>query len=159
MVLYPDVQRRAREEIDRVVGPDRLPDFADRPALTYVEAVLREVWRWRPTNPLGAFRFFFSVLWLLGSLDEEAAQACHTRRVRRTCIKGCIFPKVRQVVVVGGAGTDVRYASPGAMVLVNIWYVSRFVQRPHSLTNDGRFDPMVPPSQGYEPLSGKVSRP
>lgn len=124
MVLYPDVQRRAREEIDRVVGPDRLPDFVDRPALTYVEAILREVWRWRPTNPLGAFVFFS-----MQGLDEETAQACHTRRVRRTCIKGGIFPKVRLVVVVvvGGAGTDVRYyASQGAMVLVNIWYVSRF---------------------------------
>ena len=33
MQLYPDVQRRAQAELDRIVGPDRLPTFADRPDL------------------------------------------------------------------------------------------------------------------------------
>lgn len=54
MVLYPEVQRRAQEEIDGVVGPDRLPDFNDRPYLPFVEAVLRETLRWHPVVPLGA---------------------------------------------------------------------------------------------------------
>ncbi|KAI9572270.1 cytochrome P450 [Boletus coccyginus] len=53
MVLYPDAQRRAMAEIDEVVAMDRLPDFEDRSSLPYVEAVLREVWRWRPITPLG----------------------------------------------------------------------------------------------------------
>ncbi|KAH7930184.1 cytochrome P450 [Leucogyrophana mollusca] len=52
MVLHPDVQRKAQEEIDRVVGKDRLPDFTDRAFLPYVEAVFLEVLRWRPTVPL-----------------------------------------------------------------------------------------------------------
>ncbi|KAI6149296.1 cytochrome P450 [Pisolithus tinctorius] len=54
MVLHPDVQRKAQEEIDRVVGADRLPDFGDRPNLPYVEAVLLETLRWVPVAPLGA---------------------------------------------------------------------------------------------------------
>lgn len=54
MVLYPEVQRRAQEEIDGIVGPDRLPDFNDRPYLPFVEAVLRETLRWHPVVPLGA---------------------------------------------------------------------------------------------------------
>ncbi|EIW84440.1 cytochrome P450 [Coniophora puteana RWD-64-598 SS2] len=53
MVLYPDVQARAREEIEAVVGTERLPDFRDRPALPYIEAVLREILRWKPVVPLG----------------------------------------------------------------------------------------------------------
>ena len=29
MSLYPDVQKKAQKELDRVVGPNRLPDFDD----------------------------------------------------------------------------------------------------------------------------------
>jgi cytochrome P450 len=53
MVLYPDVQTRAQAEIDSVVGRDRLPTFEDRASLPYVDAVVREVLRWRPIGPLG----------------------------------------------------------------------------------------------------------
>lgn len=52
MVLHPEVQIKAQEEIDRVVGDSRLPDFSDREKLPYVEAVFRETFRWRPTVPL-----------------------------------------------------------------------------------------------------------
>ncbi|KAI6016203.1 cytochrome P450 [Pisolithus marmoratus] len=45
--------RKAQEEINRVVGIDRLPDFGDRPNLPYVEAVLLETIRWVPVGPLG----------------------------------------------------------------------------------------------------------
>ncbi|KAF8442321.1 cytochrome P450 [Boletus edulis BED1] len=51
MVLHPEIQAKAREEIDRVVGTHRLPDFGDRPDLPYVEAVYRETLRWRPVVP------------------------------------------------------------------------------------------------------------
>jgi cytochrome P450 len=53
MTLYPEVQRKAREEIDRVVGQDRLPNYKDRSSLPYIEAVLKEVLRWNPVAPLG----------------------------------------------------------------------------------------------------------
>ena len=45
MVLNPDVYARAQEEIDRVVGNERLPGPGDRRALPYIECVLREVYR------------------------------------------------------------------------------------------------------------------
>jgi len=51
MVLHPEVQAKAQEEIDRVVGPERLPNFGDRPYLPYVEAVYIEAFRWRPVVP------------------------------------------------------------------------------------------------------------
>ncbi|OAX36487.1 cytochrome P450 [Rhizopogon vinicolor AM-OR11-026] len=53
MVLHPEVQAKAQADIDRVVGKDRLPDFNDRPALPYVEAILRETLRWHPVLPMG----------------------------------------------------------------------------------------------------------
>ncbi|EIW56876.1 uncharacterized protein TRAVEDRAFT_100234, partial [Trametes versicolor FP-101664 SS1] len=45
--------RRAQEEIDAVVGRDRLPDFADRDSLPYTNALLEEVYRWNPVLPMG----------------------------------------------------------------------------------------------------------
>ncbi|KAG0706386.1 cytochrome P450 [Suillus ampliporus] len=54
MVLNPEVQAKAQAEIDQVVGKDRLPDFDDRPALPYVEALMRETLRWHPALPFGA---------------------------------------------------------------------------------------------------------
>ncbi|KAI1308260.1 cytochrome protein [Xylaria venustula] len=52
MTLFPEVQLKAREEIDRVVGTDRLPSFNDRENLPYIEAVLKEAWRWHTVAPI-----------------------------------------------------------------------------------------------------------
>ncbi|KAG7095910.1 hypothetical protein E1B28_006595 [Marasmius oreades] len=52
MLQYPEVMRKAQEEIDRVVGTGRLPEYRDRESLPYVEAVLSEVWRWGVPSPL-----------------------------------------------------------------------------------------------------------
>ena len=46
MVLHPDVQRKARDELDRVVGENNLPSFADRVDLPYIEAVRKECLRY-----------------------------------------------------------------------------------------------------------------
>jgi hypothetical protein len=54
MVENPHVWRRAQAEIDSVVGIDRLPEFSDRESLPYIEAIMREVFRWVPVIPLGA---------------------------------------------------------------------------------------------------------
>ncbi|KAF9043066.1 cytochrome P450 [Panaeolus papilionaceus] len=53
LLLNPEVQIKAQEELDRVVGHDRLPDFNDRPNLPYTTAILKEVLRWNPVAPLG----------------------------------------------------------------------------------------------------------
>jgi hypothetical protein len=53
MSLFPDVQRQAQEEIDRVIGGSRLPTLADRGQLPYTSALLDEVHRWRPVVSLG----------------------------------------------------------------------------------------------------------
>lgn len=56
MAKYPHVQKRAQEEIDRVVGNERLPLLQDRQHLPYVDAIMSEVLRWKPAVPLGALR-------------------------------------------------------------------------------------------------------
>ena len=43
--LHPEVQKRCQEQIDQVIGSDRLPDINDRPQLVYVDAVLNEILR------------------------------------------------------------------------------------------------------------------
>ncbi|KZW01067.1 cytochrome P450 [Exidia glandulosa HHB12029] len=53
MVICPEYQRKAQEELDRVIGRERLPDFADQAALPYVEAIIRETYRMYPVVPLG----------------------------------------------------------------------------------------------------------
>lgn len=59
MLLHPRVQRKAQRELDALLlaPPDspapRLPTFADRPRLPYLDACLNEVYRWAPLSPVG----------------------------------------------------------------------------------------------------------
>ncbi|KAJ7250654.1 cytochrome P450 [Mycena rebaudengoi] len=52
-ILFPECQKRAQEEIDRVVGRDRLPTFKDFEHLPYLRAYVKETLRWRGVDPLG----------------------------------------------------------------------------------------------------------
>ncbi|KAF2197060.1 cytochrome P450 [Delitschia confertaspora ATCC 74209] len=55
MAMHPDVQRKAQEEIDRIIGssPTRLPTFSDREQLPYITAIVEEAQRWHPIAPMG----------------------------------------------------------------------------------------------------------
>ena len=53
MLHYPDVMRKAQAELDKIVGPDRLPTFEDHSSLRYVNALINETLRWRPIAVLG----------------------------------------------------------------------------------------------------------
>jgi len=52
MIMYPKVQIRVQEEIERVVGSERLPGLSDKDSLPYVEAVMKEVFRWQMMTPI-----------------------------------------------------------------------------------------------------------
>jgi len=54
MACFPEVQKKAQAEIDRVIGSDRLPTMADEPQLPYIRAMIKETLRWMPTTILGA---------------------------------------------------------------------------------------------------------
>lgn len=48
MVVFPEVQIKAQEEIDRVCG-DRLPTMEDESNLQYIRGCVKESMRWMPT--------------------------------------------------------------------------------------------------------------
>ena len=45
MVRQPEIFQKLQREMDRVVGLERLPDFNDRLALPYLNAVIKELYR------------------------------------------------------------------------------------------------------------------
>ncbi|KAJ5602268.1 hypothetical protein N7510_011802 [Penicillium lagena] len=53
MVLYPDIQRKAQEEIDSAFDEPTLPTMADKAKLPYINAMVKEVLRWHTVTPLG----------------------------------------------------------------------------------------------------------
>jgi len=52
MVRNPKVLKKAQDELDRVVGKGRLPDFSDKDDLPYLDAIMKEVFRWNPPLPI-----------------------------------------------------------------------------------------------------------
>jgi len=52
LLNYPSVQRKMQQEVDIVVGRDRLPTLDDRARLPYIEAFLREVMRKQTLVPM-----------------------------------------------------------------------------------------------------------
>ncbi|KAL8774150.1 MAG: hypothetical protein Q9209_001258 [Squamulea sp. 1 TL-2023] len=53
LLIFPEVVQKAHDEIDRVVGTDRLPTFEDRKNLPYIDGIVKEAWRWNPVGPMG----------------------------------------------------------------------------------------------------------
>ncbi|KAJ7110135.1 cytochrome P450 [Mycena epipterygia] len=54
MAIHPDVQTRAQQELDNVLGHgQRLPAFTDRPQLPFIDYICYELLRWNPVTPLG----------------------------------------------------------------------------------------------------------
>ncbi|KAL3490239.1 cytochrome P450 [Aspergillus germanicus] len=53
MALHSEVQKKAQEELDRVLGSNKLPTFEDRSKLPYIDAIVKESLRWHPVAPMG----------------------------------------------------------------------------------------------------------
>ena len=60
MVRNPDIQKKAQNATDDVIGKDRLPNFSDYASIPCVDAIVKEVYRWRPVTPLGMVLCFRS---------------------------------------------------------------------------------------------------
>lgn len=52
-ILQPIVMKKAQEELDSVVGPEKIPSFGDIDNLPYIRALVSELLRWRPISPIG----------------------------------------------------------------------------------------------------------
>lgn len=66
MLSSPDCVRRAHEELDRVVGPDRTPTFNDEPNLPYIRGMIKETLRMRPINKFGNNHYTIEDDWYNG---------------------------------------------------------------------------------------------
>ncbi|KIW79288.1 hypothetical protein Z517_05900 [Fonsecaea pedrosoi CBS 271.37] len=55
LCVFPEAQKKAHEELDRVVGQDRSPTWDDLDQLPYCAAVLKEAMRWRSVTAMGGF--------------------------------------------------------------------------------------------------------
>ncbi|CAI4218720.1 unnamed protein product [Parascedosporium putredinis] len=53
LAMNPQIQVRARAELDAVCGTERAPLFSDFDKLPYINAIVKEGLRWRPTSDLG----------------------------------------------------------------------------------------------------------
>jgi len=53
MVVHPEVQRKIQQQLDDTLGTQRLPTFADRASLPFIDYVVFECLRWNPVLPLG----------------------------------------------------------------------------------------------------------
>ncbi len=102
MTLYPEVQRKAQAEIDRVVGNSRLPDYSDQDALPYVDVMLKEVLRWHPVTPLGMF---------LVSVGPQ-------HQPNETALTGLSHRVTKSDVYEG------YYIPAGSIVIPNVWYAT-----------------------------------
>lgn len=55
MTLYPEVKKKAQDELDRVIGRGRPPKIDDIGSLPYNAAIIKEVLRWKPPAPMGTY--------------------------------------------------------------------------------------------------------
>lgn len=100
MTLYPAVFKRAQEEIDRVVGDDRLPSFTDRNKLPYINAIVKETLRWEnvaPTGPSSAISYMYGLV--LTRIDLQVSLTLHRKKIRTRVIA---FRRVRSLFQMSG---------------------------------------------------------
>ena len=101
--LHPEVVRLAQQQLDEVLGGERLPDFSDMPRLPYISALVKEVLRWRPPTPLGAS----SRNVMLCMKQTRVASGSPNRLMEDDVYKGQFIPA-------------------GATIVDNVWYVTYF---------------------------------
>ncbi len=134
MVLHPQVLKKAHEEIDRVVGPKRLPDFEDRENLPYIEAIFQEVLRYEVTSVSSAklipyvddprFACLGGVLWFL-SVSRKTAHVTlwNVDNDRRLIV--CVSPPLAGIPhsTMQDDTFNGMFIPKGTMVFANAWYV------------------------------------
>lgn len=54
MARNTDVMRTAQRQLDSVLGGERLPEHSDIGDLPFIEAIVKETFRWAPPLPIGA---------------------------------------------------------------------------------------------------------
>ena len=53
MARNTQVMKKAQNQLDDVLGRDRLPEHSDIDNLPYITAIIKETFRWSPPVPIG----------------------------------------------------------------------------------------------------------
>ena len=93
MGLWPEVQRKAQEELDAVVGHNRLPTYADIARMPYLNAIYLETLRWNLVVPLGESFIFFHRLPCRRKLIANPMARRRPRHPRGRLLRGIFHPK------------------------------------------------------------------
>ncbi|KNG83322.1 putative cytochrome P450, partial [Aspergillus nomiae NRRL 13137] len=73
LVQWPEIQKKAQQEIDSVVDETRTPVWSDFANLPYVTQVVKEAQRWRPVGGLGIPHVLTEDQWVDGKLLPKGA--------------------------------------------------------------------------------------
>ncbi|KAF4617511.1 hypothetical protein D9613_005756 [Agrocybe pediades] len=137
MIRFPEVQRKAQAEIDRVLG-GRLPEFNDQEDLPYISAIVKEVLRWQPIGPISVpraaseediYRGYYipkgAIMvpnsWSLLQ-DKEHYPEPHIFRPERFMKDGKLNPSVRDPVkIIFGYG---RRSCPGTHIALSFLWLT-----------------------------------
>ena len=110
MIHHPEIQKKAYEEIVRVVGTDRLPTIEDRDSLPYVRSVVTEAMRIYPPATMGLFVSLPLPLVLLITIYLGVPHAL----MKDDIYNGMFIPK-------------------GSVVMTNIWCIPSHPRLVHKL--------------------------
>ena len=89
LMLHPESQMKAQEQLDQVLGCNRLPKFGDLVDLPYVRACVLESFHWQPVVPLGQSRNRMDCQLLTHTISQQL----HTVYPRMTNIKVFLFQR------------------------------------------------------------------
>src|SRR5579863_518454 len=121
MLLYPDVRKKAQDELDSAIGRDRLPTFEDRPRLPFVDAVCKETLRWRPLAPLGEFPPTLGI-GVASPLPHPIWQSSHMLSHKMTSTQASSYRRVSPDSGTNMLGCLHMHIFSGAVVIGNAWW-------------------------------------
>ena len=81
-LAHPEVQQKAHEELDRVIGQHRFPTWADEPKLPYIRAIIKEQHRWRTIAPMSKSSLSWKSLCSADQMDNQASRIGQIKRTR-----------------------------------------------------------------------------
>ena len=82
MLEHPETQKRAHEELDRIVGRHSLPTLEDREHLPYIKGLIKEIMRFYPVAPIGKEKLCTHLyVILILSRYRSSAEACRIGHV------------------------------------------------------------------------------
>ncbi|KAE9384424.1 cytochrome P450 [Gymnopus androsaceus JB14] len=116
MTLYLEAQRTGQDEVDRVVGRGRVPDFGDMEDPVYVQALIKEILRWQPAGPLGFPHHLMEDDWYEGYLIPKGTTCIANYfcpSMRSTAIAKCMAP-MQMNSVQRGLSSIIRWEAPNS---------------------------------------------